>query len=125
MLLHNEIILLDSTRKNLLKQEISQSNQSKSMRHLSKSLRLFYDKKYNDALIEINNSIEANPNLAIAYGRRGSIYYKLGDMRRATLNWNVALQLDPEFIEIYEILKASDENRLAPVEISKNIGENK
>ena len=46
-------------------------------------------------------------------------------MRRASLNWNVALQLDPEFTEIYEMLKASDENRLEPVEISKNIGETK
>ena len=58
-------------------------------------------------------------SLAIAYGRRGSIYYMLGDNRRATLNWNVALQLDPEFTEIYDILQAADENRLTPVEIEK------
>ena len=91
------------------------------MRHLSRSLRFFYDGRYRDALSEINSSIEANPNLAIAYGRRGSIYYKLDDIRRATLNWNAALQLDPEFTEIYDVLKASDENRLKSVEISRNI----
>ena len=75
------------------------------------------------ALSEVNIAIELNPNLAIAYGRRGSIYYKLGDTRRATLNWNVALQIDPEFTEIYEMLLAAEENRLMPVEISKKIGD--
>ena len=93
------------------------------MRHLSRSLRYFYNEEYRVALSEVNIAIELNPNLAIAYGRRGSIYYKLGDARRATLNWNVALQLDPEFTEIYEMLQAADENRLKPVEISKNIGD--
>ena len=94
------------------------------MRHLSRSLRFFYDERYRDALSEVSSAVEANPNLAIAYGRRGSIYYKLGDLRRATLNWNVALQLDPEFTEIYDMLKASDENLLKSIEISRNLDEN-
>ena len=124
MLLHQEAVLIDSIRKNLLQKEVSQSKQNEAIRHLSRSLRLFYDEHYQDALSEANTAIEANPNLSIAYGRRGSIYYKLGDIRRATLNWNAALQLDPEFTEIYDMLKASDENRLKAVEISKLVGEN-
>ena len=124
MLLHQEAVLVDSTRKNLLREEINQSKQNETMRHLSRSLRFFYAERYREALSEINTAIEANPNLAIAYGRRGSIYYMLGDIRRATLNWNVALQLDPEFTAIYNILKASDENRLQSIEISKTLGEN-
>ena len=123
MLQHSEAILIDSTRKYLLQQQVSQSNQNKAMRHLSRSLRFFYEEDYRTALSEINLAIELNPDLAIAYGRRGSIYFKLGDTRRATLNWNVALQLDPEFTEIYNMLQAAEENRLKPVEISKNIGE--
>ena len=123
MLQHTEAILIDSTRKNLLREQVSQSNQNKAMRHLSRSLRYFYAMDYRTSLSEVNMAIELNPNLAIAYGRRGSIYYQLGDSRRATLNWNVALQLDPEFREIYDMLQASEENRLKPVEISKNIGE--
>jgi hypothetical protein len=123
MLQHSEAVLIDSTRNNLLREQVSQSNQNKAMRHLSRSLRYFYDEQYRVALSEINIAIELNPNLAIAYGRRGSIYYKLSDNRRATLNWNVALQLDPEFTEIYEMLQAAEENRLKPVEISKNIGD--
>ena len=123
MLQHSEAVLIDSTRKNLFREQVSRSNQNRAMRHLSRSLRYFYDEQYRVALSEINIAIELNPNLPIAYGRRGSIYYKLGDNRRATLNWNVALQLDPEFIEIYEMLQAAEENRLKPVEISKNIGD--
>ena len=119
MLQHNEAVLVDSTRKSLLREQISQSNQNKAMRHLSRSLRYFYAEQYRVALLEANIAIELNPNLAIAYGRRGSIYYKLGDERRATLNWNVALQLDPEFTEIYDILQAADENRLKHIEIGK------
>ena len=119
MLQHHEAVLVDSTRKSLLREQVGQSNQNKAMRHLSRSLRYFYDEQYRDALSEVNIAIELNPNLAIAYGRRGSIYYKLGDDRRATLNWNVALQLDPEFTEIYDILQAADENRLKHIEIGK------
>ena len=119
MLQHNEAVLVDSTRKNFLREQVSQSNQNKAMRHLSRSLRFFYDEQFRNALSEVNFAIELNPNLAIAYGRRGSIYYKLGDNRRATLNWNVALQLDPEFTEIYDMLHAADENRLTPIEIGK------
>ncbi len=124
MLLHQETILVDSIRKNIFWKEVSQSKKNKAMRHLSRSLRFFYDGRYRDALSEVNTAIEEDPQFAIAYGRRGSIYYKLGDIRRATLNWNAALQLDPEFTEIYDMLKASDENRLKSVEISKNLGEN-
>ena len=121
---HGEAVLVDSTRKYLLKEQVSQSRQNKAMRHMSRSLRYFYEDSFRDALVEVNAAIELNPNLAIAYGRRGSIYYKLGDVRRATLNWNVALQLDPEFTEIYDMLKAADENRLEPIEIGKNTGDN-
>ena len=110
MLSHQGAILIDSTRKNLLKEEVCKTKQNESMRHLSRSLRYYYDQSYRDALSEVNLALEANPNLAIAYGRRGSIYYKLGDVKRATLNWNVALQLDPEFTEIHQMLKAFDEN---------------
>tara|TARA_Y100001970_G_C14150895_1_gene812659 strand:- start:204 stop:1508 length:1305 start_codon:yes stop_codon:yes gene_type:complete len=119
MLQHQEAILIDSTRNNILREEIIYLKQNESMRHLSRSLRFFYDERYKDALSEINASIELSPNLAIAYGRRGSIYYKLGDKRRAILNWNIALQLDPEFIEIYDILKAVNKDNLSSTEIGK------
>ena len=60
----------------------------------------------------IDKAIDLNPNIALAYARRGSIYYKLGDLQRATMNWNIALKLDPEFEEIQELLLAYKEERL-------------
>ena len=123
MLLHKKAMLTDSTQKYIIKEKVSQKMQNTAMRHLSRSLRLFYGDRYQEALEEVNLAINASPNLAIAYGRKGSIYYKLGDMRRATLNWNVALQLDPEFTEIHDMLKASNDNRLEPIEISKTLNE--
>ena len=58
-----------------------------------------------------------NPNIALAYARRGSIYYRLGDFQRATMNWNIALKLDPEFTEIQDLLRASNDNRLSSSEM--------
>jgi len=88
-------------------------------RHLTRCLRYFYSKEYREALSEVDKAIEINPNLAIAYARRGSIYYKLGEFQRATMNWNIALKLDPEFVEIQEILVASKENRLQSADLNE------
>ena len=40
----------------------------------------------------------------------GSIYYKLGDIQRATVNWNIALKLDPEYNEVRSVLLAIKNN---------------
>ena len=85
---------------------------NESMRHLSRSLRFFYAGDFREALKEVDLSLELNPDLALAYARRGSIYYKLGDVQRATINWNLALRLDPEYDDVRNILKALHENRL-------------
>ena len=61
---------------------------------------------------EVESALELNPNLALAYARRGSIYYKLGDVQRATINWNLALRMDPEYDDVRNVLKALHENRL-------------
>ena len=44
------------------------------------------------------------PDMAIAYARKGSIYYQMGNLQQATINWNIALQLDPEYKEVREML---------------------
>ncbi|GAG14713.1 unnamed protein product, partial [marine sediment metagenome] len=56
-------------------------------------------------------AIQLNPDLAIAYARRGSIYYRLGDVQRATINWNLALKLDPEYDDVRNILRMLKEDR--------------
>ena len=36
----------------------------------------------------------------------------VGDVQRATINWNLALRLDPEYTDVRNILKALHENNL-------------
>ena len=112
-------VLMDSSRVYHLERQIDQSNLNKVSRHLTRCLRYFYSKEYREALAEADKAIEINPSIAIAYARKGSIYYKLGEYQRATMNWNIALKLDPEFIEIQEILLASKENRLQSAELNE------
>ena len=89
------------------------------MRHLSRSLRYFHSGDYREALQEVETALDLNPNLALAYARRGSIYYQLGDPQRATINWNLALQMDPEYDDVRNILKALQENRLKTTSFSR------
>ena len=44
------------------------------------------------------------PDMAIAHARKGSIYYQMGDLKQATISWNLALKHDPEYIEVREML---------------------
>ena len=117
LLKHKVAIFMDSTRVFYLKEQANQSINNRVARHLTRCLRYFYQEEYRDALIEIDKALNLNPNIALAYARRGSIYYKLGDFQRATMNWNIALKLDPEFEEIQELLLASKEERLQSAKI--------
>ena len=72
----------------------------------------FYQGNFRDALQEVEMAIQLNPDLAIAYARRGSIYFKLGDVQRATINWNLALKLDPEYDDVRNILRGLKEGRI-------------
>ena len=112
LLKHKVAIFMDSTRVFHLKEQANQAITNRVARHLTRCLRHFYQEEYRDALVEIDKAIDLNPNIALAYARRGSIYYKLGDFQRATMNWNIALKLDPEFEEIQELLLAYKEERL-------------
>ena len=105
-------VLEDSVASLQLARHVSDAQINQALKHLSRSLRLFYNEEYDDALVEINEALEYNPNLALAYARRGSIYYKLNQIDRATINWNIALQIDPGYDEVRNILRALNENRL-------------
>lgn len=115
---HKSRTLEDSLRAVSLQRAAAQNNLNRAMRHLSSSLRYFYSGDYREALQEVETSLDLDPNLALAYARRGSIYYKLGDVQRATINWNLALQIDPEYDDVRNILKALHENRLKTAAIS-------
>lgn len=112
------VVIEDSMRSMHLRIEMIKSNLNYTMRHLSASLNYFYSENYREALQEVEMAIQLNPDLAIAYARRGSIYYKLGDTQRATINWNLALKLDPEYDDVRNILRALKENRSKTISIN-------
>ena len=107
----------DSLNNMILNNEVNSSTQNEAMRYMSRSLRLYYQGDFQQALTEIDNAIKLQPNIAVAYARKGSIYYKLNQIDRATLNWNIALKLDPEYSEVRDMLNALKENKLRPVSI--------
>ena len=104
--------LIDSARTMHLTKQIYKSNLNKTMRHLSRSLRYYYDADYMAALQEIEQAILINPDIAAAYARRGAIYFKLGEQQKAIINWNLALKLDPEYEEVRKVLEAVHDKRL-------------
>ena len=99
-------ILQDSINMQYLNQRISQSEMNLGMKYLSNSLKYFYLEQYDLALEEVDNAQKYLPNLAYSYARKGSIYYKIGDLDRALVNWNIALQLDPEYDEVRDMIYA-------------------
>jgi tetratricopeptide (TPR) repeat protein len=119
MLEQERVVLSDSVRAMQLRIQMMKSNVNYTMRHLSSSLQHFYQGNYRDALQEVEMAIQLNPDLAIAYARRGSIYFKLGDIQRATINWNLALKLDPEYDDVRNILRALKENRLKTTSVTQ------
>ena len=87
-----------------MKQHISISELNIAMKHMTQSLQYYYEQEYILALNEVEETIKRFPSLAIAYARKGSIYYQMGNLNLATLNWNIALRHDPEFSEVQNML---------------------
>ena len=114
--------LIDSTRTMHLTKQIYKSNLNKTMRHLSRSLRYYYDADYMASLQEIEQAILVNPDIAAAYARRGAIYFKLGEQQKAIINWNLALKLDPEYEEVRKVLEAVHDKRLESATNLNNSG---
>ena len=106
----------DSLNTLILERKINSDTQNTAMRHLSKSLRLYYQGYFKEALQEVDKAIELQPNIAVAYARKGSIYYKLNQLDRATLNWNIALKLDPEYDEVRSVLLDVKDNTKVSIE---------
>tara|TARA_Y100000590_G_scaffold345731_1_gene395601 strand:+ start:2310 stop:3731 length:1422 start_codon:yes stop_codon:yes gene_type:complete len=99
-------MLQDSINMQYLKQRISKSELNIAMKYIAQSLQNYYAGDYLMALEEINQTIKRFPTMAIAYARKGSIYYQMGDLQQATINWNLALKHDPEYAEVREMLSS-------------------
>jgi tetratricopeptide (TPR) repeat protein len=101
-------ILEDSLSAQYFNQRISISELNIAMKHMTQSLQYYYEEEYILALNQVEEAIKRFPDLAIAYARKGSIYYQMGNISLAILNWNIALKHDPEFTEVQEMLISID-----------------
>ena len=115
MLLHSISSLEDSLSYHHNQQALDIKNFNRASRHISRSLRHYYNQDLDKALIEIDKALEINPNLSIAYARKGSIFYSMGEKQKASINWNIALKLDPEYDEVRDLL--NKKNQLKPAEL--------
>ena len=97
-------MLQDSINVQYFKQRISKAELNIAMQHVSKSLQYYYNENYLLASEEINKASMRFPEMALIYARKGSIYYQMGNLQQATINWNLALKYDPEYIEVREML---------------------
>ena len=97
-------VLEDSLGRGLLDDKIDKRSLNKAMKLLSQSLNAYYNEQFQRALEKTDQAIKIFPELAVSYARKGSIYYRLGDEKRATINWNLALKLDPEYDEVRAVL---------------------
>ena len=77
---------------------------NKALYSLQQAQKLFSERRYTQALAEINKSVEAAPNMALAYAVRGSVYFMLRQFPEAKLSWEKALELDPSMDNVRAIL---------------------
>jgi len=77
---------------------------NRALNSLQTAQSLFSERRYTQALAEINKSVDAAPNMALAYAVRGSIYYMLRQFPDAKLSWEKALELDPSMDNVRAIL---------------------
>ena len=76
---------------------------NKAHMHLLNSLKFYYAGRYNDAVNECKTAINISPELALAYIRLGSIYFKIGNIEEAKVNYRKAYILDPTNAELKAI----------------------
>jgi len=77
---------------------------NKALFSLQEAQKLFSERRYAQALAEINKSVDSAPNMALAYAVRGSIYYMLRQYPEAKSSWEKALELDPSMDNVRAIL---------------------
>lgn len=62
--------------------------------------QLFYRRDYLGALEATLEAIEQQPDFALAYALKGSLYYKMGRREEARTAWQKALELDPNMPDV-------------------------
>ncbi len=73
--------------------------------HITKATKYYYQSKLEEAVLECKAAIRLAPNMALAYIKLGSIYYRMGDSKKAYDNWKIAKAIDPNNPELKAVFK--------------------
>ncbi|MBN2829732.1 MAG: hypothetical protein JXR56_05385 [Candidatus Cloacimonetes bacterium] len=73
--------------------------------HITKATKFYYLQDLNNAAKECLMAIKLAPNMALAYIKLGSIYYRMGDTEKAYANWRIAKRIDPDNPELKDVFK--------------------
>jgi len=76
------------------------ANWNRALRHLLNALKYYYAEQYNQAINECKTAIKIAPQMALAYIRLGSIYYRLRQYDLAKRYWQIAKQIEPDNPEL-------------------------
>lgn len=68
--------------------------------------QLFYRRDYLGALQATEQAIERQPDFALAWALKGSLYYKMGRKDEARTAWQKALELDPDMPDVRATLNS-------------------
>lgn len=64
--------------------------------HIKQGLKYEKEKNFNFALGEFDKAIQYNPQSALAYSGRGSVYWKTGDLDKAIEDLSMSIHLNPD-----------------------------
>src|SRR5688572_17450241 len=80
---------------------ITACNSDSAEKHLNQGVINYHTGNLQQAIQDFDRAIELDPNLAVAYGYRGTAYYLLEDLEQAKQNYTKAIELDPGFADAY------------------------
>ena len=71
--------------------------------YLKKGNELLKKKKYDEALVELNKAVDAEPDNGECYAYRGTAKYNLKDYKGAITDYDKAIKLTPNYGEVYDL----------------------
>ncbi len=86
-----------------LKDESLQDLTDEIVRDINLAQQLFYQRRYEEALRILNQSLRKKPTAA-AYALGGSIYFVNGDIEQAVRAWENALKIDPGLDDVKRLV---------------------
>ncbi len=75
--------------------------QSEAEKHSNRGIELIEEGRYEEAIGELDEAIELDADLAVAYVSRGAAHGELGNLQQAIYDYDRAIDLDPSLAAAY------------------------